>query len=330
MTRPRSAFTLIELLVVIAIIAILIALLVPAVQKVREAAARMQCVNNLKQWGLATHSYHDAFKRLPPALGYNGDSLAPNMGFGNAIFHLLAYIEQGNVYNSTLGPVAGLPAGNYYFPGNNNVYSMPVAALTCPSNPVAANGVVVSGGTSWGASCYAFNALVFMRESGITFANPPVANGKTLDPQGAMRFMQITDGLSNTILIGERYPKCDTPTISGGSYWAYCPTPTFPGLPAPMNGAPAPFYPGFQISIFFLAGQTTAVGPTSVFQTQPNPYTGASSLCDPMRAQSPHPASMSVCLADGTVRQVSSSISPNTWWFVLTPTGGEPIGTDWN
>src|SRR4051812_4691069 len=101
MSRQRSAFTLIELLVVIAIIAILIALLVPAVQKVREAAARTQCINNLKQWGLATHGYHDAYKQLPPGLGFNVPTPAPGTGFGNAIFFLLAYIEQGTLYNST-------------------------------------------------------------------------------------------------------------------------------------------------------------------------------------------------------------------------------------
>src|SRR5947207_999314 len=100
MVHKRSAFTLIELLVVIAIIAILIALLVPAVQKVREAASRTQCVNNLKQWGLATQNYHDSMKSLPPALGFNGNAAVPNSGFGNAIFHLMAYIEQGNLYTA--------------------------------------------------------------------------------------------------------------------------------------------------------------------------------------------------------------------------------------
>ena len=99
----RKAFTLIELLVVIAIIAILIALLVPAVQKVRESANRTQCINNLKQWGIASHNYHDANKRLPPALGTNTTSFAPGCTFGNAIFHMLQYIEQGAVYNSSAG-----------------------------------------------------------------------------------------------------------------------------------------------------------------------------------------------------------------------------------
>ena len=166
MDRRRSAFTLIELLVVIAIIAILIALLVPAVQKVREAAARTQCINNLKQWGLAAHGYHDANKSFPPALGFPRGNQNPGNGFGNGIFFLLAYIEQGTVYDSTLGaaPIAGLPAG-YYFAGNNQAYSRPIAALMCPSNPTAPTGTVTVGATTWGTSCYGFNALVFCKEN---------------------------------------------------------------------------------------------------------------------------------------------------------------------
>src|SRR5262245_19213983 len=157
---PRArGFTLIELLVVIAIIAILIGLLVPAVQKVREAASRTQCANHLKQLGLAAHNYHNAQKHLPPGIGYYP---TPQNGvFVTFFFHLLPHLDQDSLQRRALGMVPfPLPEGptEVYYPGNNNVHSRRVAVFLCPSDPcVGPDGVVPINGVSFGASCYGPN-----------------------------------------------------------------------------------------------------------------------------------------------------------------------------
>jgi prepilin-type N-terminal cleavage/methylation domain-containing protein len=307
---PRRGFTLVELLVVIAIIAVLIGLLLPAVQQVREAANRVKCGNNLRQLGQAAHNYHDTNGHFPPGIGYT--PLATGGVWGQGFFHLLPYLEQDNLYRSALGPVQ-LPTGpiTIYCPINNNVYSQPVPTFLCPSDPsVGSGGVVTVNGISWGASCYAGNGQVISLTAG--------------DPQGKTRLADIKDGTSNTIHYAEKYARCSSTSMSldGGSFWAYS---VFQAvdLPPPMDPPGGPFRPGFAIPV---PGWPNAVGPASKFQVQPSPFLGN---CDPTRAATAHAGGMLVCLADGSVRTLAPSLSGDTWWAAVTPSGGEVLGPDW-
>jgi prepilin-type N-terminal cleavage/methylation domain-containing protein/prepilin-type processing-associated H-X9-DG protein len=173
----RRGFTLIELLVVIAIIAILIGLLLPAVQKVRAAAARIQCANNLKQMGLAMHSYHDANNGFPPAFS------KPAL-WGWAVW-ILPYIEQDNLYHAINPTQTNIAV--------NAATAMPLAIYTCPSDPGPAINPFFAG---YAKSNYAVNEQI-------------------CDGGSSFRIADITDGTSNTLLIGERDLKQQI-----GALWA--------------------------------------------------------------------------------------------------------------
>lgn len=324
-TAQRRGFTLIELLVVIAIIAILIGLLVPAVQRVREAASRTQCVNSLKQLGLAAHHYHDAHLHLPPAVGY----YPPAAGaLGPYFFHLLPYVEQDSLYKSALGSVTfPLPDGPtaVYYPGNKEVYGQPVPIFLCPSDPsVGPGGVVSVNGVLFGAACYAFNALV-VAQNDIT-TTPFKTN-----PQGKTKIhVDIPDGQSNTILHAEKYARCTNTILppqfqDGGSAWAYGAGAAFPWLP-PIAPPVKSFGAGFCIPAQAIQGAPNAIGPQSIFQVQPTPFLGN---CDPTRAATAHAGGIQIGLVDGSVRTLARSLTGDTWAALVTRAGGEVLGSDW-
>ncbi len=291
--RPHRGFTLIELLVVIAIIAALLGLFLPAVQKAREAAARIHCANNLRQIGIAMHSYHDANKsKMPPGLGFAPGGAASGTGY----FHLLTDLEQANLYEKA--KVNGFASASN--PPASPVRAAEIRVLVCPVDPSTDGKAILAEGERYGPCSYAGNAQIFCEVwEGGWLKNPEQPSG----------ILQITDGTSNTILLAEKYARCTTlPYPAGGNLWAYDTT----------GNQARPYHPAFAVS-----WNNYAIGPSSRFQVRPRPDN-----CDPTLASTPH-AVMMVGLADASVRSLSAGIAGETWWAACTPDQADKFGTDW-
>jgi prepilin-type N-terminal cleavage/methylation domain-containing protein/prepilin-type processing-associated H-X9-DG protein len=308
----RCGFTLIELLVVIAVIAILIGLLLPAVQKVRESAARATCQNNLKQIGLATQSINDTMGVLPPLCAPDGwtalTGAAPcyNGGPWTCFAFLLPYLEQQSVYNNLVK--GNIPRTSHYGSGYcGGQYQVVIKTYLCPSDPSVANGLCTTtyaGADSFAAGCYSANYYVFGNPNGAS--DYWCVQGANALPRS------VSDGLSNTILFGEVYASCGMwgdSSFAFGSMWADA-TPKWRPILCHNN---------------LLKRTSPGYAPCELFQVRPKAFTD----CDPSRGQSGHTNGTNVALGDGSVRFVNQGVSVPTWAYACDPRDGQVLGNDW-
>jgi prepilin-type N-terminal cleavage/methylation domain-containing protein/prepilin-type processing-associated H-X9-DG protein len=328
-SRDRPGFTLIELLVVIAIIGILIALLLPAVQKIREAAARMQCSNNLKQLALACHNYHDTYGSLPRdgsqsnlQYSHNQSNGTPGTGCCGVgaphwswIARLMAHFEEANAMNQ-----AGIPNNRM----NQNadtlaVLALPLKVLTCPSDNTKPRtrtdsadlgGVLVAvtsykgvSGSNWGADFYPneSNFNTPYRNIGTNGSYNGLENGDGIFwradiRKGALRLNDITDGTSNTFMIGE-----DVADFIAWNAWSYA------------NGAvgTCAIPPNVGITV-------PPLGEAAGFGDWPRRYS----------FRSRHLGGLQFAYADGSVHFVSDNIPLGVYRALATIRGGEVVNQD--
>jgi prepilin-type N-terminal cleavage/methylation domain-containing protein/prepilin-type processing-associated H-X9-DG protein len=358
--RTRKGFTLIELLVVIAIIAVLIGLLLPAVQKVRAAAARMACSNNLHQIGLALHNYEGVYGRLPPAsqvpwydvtYGDQDAYLQMQVPFGpNWAVLLLPYIEQNALYNQaavTAYPGVALPLGTTpaYASVNNRwrvVGSVVVKTYQCPadpantlpytdpaSNPADPNLGWARGNYGVTATFQDYDHVAWGRTKATTVLGVPILASPMMSANYGARFTEVSDGLSNTIMVAEL--RSGKTTLDPRGVWAL-------GLPSSsiVNAGRDATNPTPNNNL----GDANASGKykfgdelqfcTSKYA---NPTQGSvdgmgcygNTLMTSGQSRSLHTGGVNVSMGDGSVRFLSNSIDQVTWCNLISKADGNVI-----
>jgi prepilin-type N-terminal cleavage/methylation domain-containing protein/prepilin-type processing-associated H-X9-DG protein len=315
---PRRGFTLIELLVVIAIIAVLIGLLLPAVQKVREAASRSTCQNQLKQIALAAHNYHSAKKAFPQGVAHPG----PNGRYTSLFVEMLPYLEQENLYNRWN---ASNPSAN--FGGPDTVAATPIPLLVCPTMGIDTTGKF--GSITIGLTTYGGNA------GHISFPASRATNDGVFAYSGRTKLTDITDGSSNTFLFGERIigdgrldtyltaplePAPSPPLMASTWYSAWAQN------PGPTAGVGLLLISNLTINFSFPTHYTPPVLPPGVPEP-PVPWTDLGVLAwDRLGAYgSRHPGGANFAFADGSIRFMHDKTELKTLVPLSTIAGKENV-----
>ncbi len=334
-SKDLSGFTLVELLVVIAIIGVLVGLLLPAVQAAREAARRMQCTNNLKQWGLAIHNHHDTYQFMPALIQIGGG----HHGRRNGIVPLLPFIEQQNVFDAISSDFrvapwqdAGPDSDSGWIPGS---WRVQVATFTCPSSPLPSN---------WQGSQNPHSPLNyrFCLGDAVRHRDDQMSNTRGMFRRGnginnnvqrqGYRFRDVIDGLSNTIAMSEKISMFDAAFINTGGWsrGVEMQGDSNPGMCLAQANGNVYLSGRIEATRWSDGRESYSAFTTIIAPNGPSCSREGGNIHDAGRvlstATSLHPGGVNVLLGDGSVSFVSETIDTGNQALSWTMSGMSPYG----